>query len=136
VILATEDACCFEYGNQGGTYNGNPLMAAVGKAVVEIVMAPEFLATVRSREIQLRTGLAEVSQDLGLGEVRGKGLLYALELPKNNAVEVSELAFERGLLINPAQPDALRFMPSLRVSSEEIRDMLELLRESLRDQPG
>jgi len=131
-VLATEHACCFEHGNQGGTYNGNPLMAAVGKRVVETILAPGFLDNVSAREVQLRTGLAEVAQEFQLGEVRGKGLLYALELPAGNAVAVCDQAFELGLLLNPARPDTLRFMPSLRVSIDEVREMLELLRCALK----
>ena len=131
-VLATEHACCFENGNQGGTFNGNPLMAAVGKSVVETVMAPGFLAGVRAREVQLRAGLIELAREFQLGEVRGQGLLYALALPAGDAVEVCDRAFKRGLLINPARPDTLRFMPSLRVEIEEVRDMLDLLRDCLR----
>jgi len=130
-VLATDASCCFEYGNQGGTYNGNPLMSAVGISVLQTVSAPAFLAQVCTSEIQLRAGLVEVSAEFGLGEVRGQGLLYALELPEGNATSVCERAFDLGLLINPARPDALRFMPSLRVSPAEIREMLELLRASL-----
>lgn len=130
-VLATEHACCFEYGNQGGTYNGNPLMSAVGAKVVETILAPGFLVNVRAREVQLRAGLAEIAQEFQLGEVRGQGLLYALELPAGNANAVCERAFAQGLLINPARPDTLRFMPSLRVSGDELREMFELLATSL-----
>ena len=130
-VLATQESCCFEFGNQGGTYNGNPLMTAVGLSVVKTVAEPAFLAQVCTSEIQLRTGLREVAEEFGLGEVRGKGLLYALKLPDGNASEVCERAFNLGLLINPARPDIVRFMPSLRVTQAQIREMLELLRLSL-----
>ncbi len=131
-VLATEEACCFEYGNQGGTYNGNPLMTAVGKSVVETVLAPGFLDSVRAREVQLRAGLAEIAEEFQLGEVRGQGLLYALELPAGNAAAVCDQAFKLGLLLNPARPDTLRFMSSLRVSVDEVREMLELLHSALK----
>ena len=42
-LLATEYASCFEHGDQGGTFNGNPLMCAAGLAVLEHVAAPAFL---------------------------------------------------------------------------------------------
>ena len=45
-LLAKEMACCFEHGDQGGTYNGNPLMCAAGLAVLEAVSSPAFLAGV------------------------------------------------------------------------------------------
>src|SRR5580692_3786263 len=42
-LLATEHASCFAHGDQGGTFNGNPLMCAAGLAVLETVSQPEFL---------------------------------------------------------------------------------------------
>lgn len=130
-VMARESACCFEYGDQGGTYNGNPLMTAVGKAVVATIAAPGFLLEVRQREVQLRAGLEGLAQRYQWLQVRGQGLLYAVRLPTPTSGEISERAFGNGLLINPAQPDILRFMPSLRVSSAEIREMLERLEASL-----
>ncbi len=130
-VMAVESACCFEYGNQGGTYNGNPLMTAVGKAVVETIVAPGFLQAVQQREVQLRSGLEDLAQRYQWLEVRGQGLLYAVRLPTATSAEISDRAFRNGLLVNPAQPDVLRFMPSLRVSLSEVREMLERLEASL-----
>lgn len=130
-VMARQSACCFEYGDQGGTYNGNPLMTAVGKAVVATITAPGFLAEVQQREIQLRAGLERLAQRHQWLEVRGQGLLYAVRLPVATSADISERAFRHGLLINPAQPDILRFMPSLRVSAGEVREMLERLEASL-----
>ena len=45
-LVAHRDVCCFEYGDQGGTFCGNPLMAAVGCAVIEEVTKPGFLTRV------------------------------------------------------------------------------------------
>ena len=130
-VLATHEACCFEFGNQGGTYNGNPLMSAVGISVFQAITSRGFLDQVKAREIQLRAGLEELSQEFGLGGVRGKGLLYALQLPQANSAQLCDEAFRQGLLINPARPDTLRFMPGLRVSVDEIREMFERLKRCL-----
>jgi len=126
-VLATPAACRFEFGNQGGTYNGNPLMCAVGHRVLQIVQKPEFLRHVREREVELRDGLARLKQSHSLLAVRGQGLLYAIKLARPNAAEICDAAFAKGLLINPAQPDIVRFMPSLRVTASEIEEMLALL---------
>ena len=48
-LLATEEVSCFVAGDQGGTYNGNPLIAAVGIAVFKELNAPEFLDTVKAK---------------------------------------------------------------------------------------
>jgi acetylornithine/N-succinyldiaminopimelate aminotransferase len=130
-LVAAGRASCFEYGDQGGTFNGNPLMAAVGCAVVETVRDPRFLDGVVARGQYLMERLRTLSAELGHGEVRGRGLLVALQLAERDAVKVARAAFDRGLLVNAPRPDTLRFMPSLTVSRDEIDQMIELLRVSL-----
>ena len=126
-LVASAEVSCFEPGDQGGTFNGNPLMAAVGCAVVETVRQPAFLATVRETGAYLVGQLRALSADLGHGEVRGRGLLLALALGRGEAQKVVDTALERGLLINAPRPDTLRFMPALTVTREEIDRMLALL---------
>jgi acetylornithine/N-succinyldiaminopimelate aminotransferase len=123
-LLAREAACCFEPGDQGGTYNGNPLMTAVGAAVLGALLAPGFLQGVAARGEQLERGLAALSRKRGLGEVRGRGLLRALDLGRDAGASVAEQARANGLLLNSPRPNTLRFMPALNVSAEEIELML------------
>jgi acetylornithine/N-succinyldiaminopimelate aminotransferase len=126
-LVATREVCCFEPGDQGGTFNGNPLMAAVGCAVVETVDRPEFLAAVREIGDYLTARLQALSADTGHGLVRGRGLLRALALNGVDAGKVVDTALERGLLINAPRPDSLRFMPALTVTRAEVDRMVGLL---------
>jgi acetylornithine/N-succinyldiaminopimelate aminotransferase len=128
-LLAKEPVCCFEPGDQGGTYNGNPLMAAVGCAVLETMLQPGFLEQVGLRGQQLAAGLRQLSDRYGLGQVRGNGLLLALELPTGNGDAIAETAHEQGLLINAARPDTLRFMPALNVTEDEVTLCLSILEQ-------
>jgi acetylornithine/N-succinyldiaminopimelate aminotransferase len=130
-LLAREAVCCFEHGDQGGTYNGNPLMTAVGLAVLDAVLAPGFLDGVVARGAELAQGLAEISRRRGLGEVRGRGLLVALDLGRDAGAKVAEHARANGLLLNSPRPNTLRFMPALNVSAEEIGLALAGLDEAL-----
>jgi len=123
-LLAREAACCFEPGDQGGTYNGNPLMTAVGAAVLEALLAPGFLQGVAARGEQLERGLEALSRKRNLGEVRGRGLLMALDLGRDAGATIVEHARVNGLLLNSPRPNTLRFMPALNVSAEEIELML------------
>ena len=132
-LVAAEAVCCFEPGDQGGTFNGSPLMTAIGNAVVEAVNQPAFLADVTAKGEYLAQRLRELSASLGHGEVRGRGLLLALELRGTDAGKVSRTAMDRGLLVNAPRPDALRFMPALNVTREEIDRMLVLLEAVLRE---
>ncbi|MEK7752536.1 MAG: acetylornithine transaminase [Acidobacteriota bacterium] len=126
-LLAREAVCCFEPGDQGGTFNGNPLMTAVGCAVLQALLAPGFLDSVVRKGEGLRARLEQFSLKHGLGEVRGRGLLLALELGSDRGPLLVERALEQGLLINSPRPSVLRFMPALNVSEGEIDTMIELL---------
>jgi acetylornithine/N-succinyldiaminopimelate aminotransferase len=135
-LVAHQDVCCFEHGDQGGTFCGNPLMAAAGCAVIEEVTKPGFLARVVQAGDHLANRLSELSHQHGFGEVRGLGLLLALDLKHDISAEIVDLARARGLLINGPRPDSLRFMPALTVSDEEIDRMIEILNGVLSDVVG
>ena len=124
-LLATEEAACFEHGDQGGTFNGNPLMCAAGLAVFDQVAKPEFLKSAAETGLFLESELQRISARHGLGDVRGRGLLLALDLKLPVAPAIVAQAFEQGLLLNAPRPDTLRFMPALNVTREEIGQMIE-----------
>ena len=132
-LAARAAVCCFEPGDQGGTFNGNPLMSAAGCAVMQALLAPEFLDEVVRKGNYLRLRLEQLSAKHRLGEVRGQGLLLALELGSDLGPLLVEQAREGGLLINSPRPSVLRFMPALNVSDAEIDTMVERL-DSLLEQ--
>ena len=134
-LMATESVACFVPGDQGGTYNGNPLMTAVGISVLEQLLAPGFLDAVQSKGELLRSELLTLVSEFNLEGERGKGLLRALMLGKDLGPKLVELAREQdpeGLLINAPRPNLLRFMPALNVSEDEIRQMAGMLRKLLK----
>src|ERR1700744_4322995 len=124
-LLATEKASCFAHGDQGGTFNGNPLMCAAGLAVLEEVSKPAFLKAATEVGQLLESELQKLSARHGLGDVRGRGLLLALDLKRPMGPAIVEQALEAGLLLNSPQPDALRFMPALNVTQAEIAEMID-----------
>jgi acetylornithine/N-succinyldiaminopimelate aminotransferase len=126
-LAAKEGAAVFEPGEQGGTFNGNLLVTAAGCAVMEELTRPGFLDGVVATGDYLRTRLVALSAARGLGEVRGRGLLLAIDLGRERATGVVERALGEGLLLNAPRPDTLRFMPALTVSREEIDGMLAIL---------
>jgi acetylornithine/N-succinyldiaminopimelate aminotransferase len=130
-LVAREDICLFEPGDQGGTFNGNPLMTAVGYAVVQEISQPSFLAQVQKNGDYLASELRDVSKRFGLGEVRGMGLLQALELGRPAGAEIVKAALDRRLLINSPRPSSLRFMPALNVTRDEIDLMMRTLGDCL-----
>jgi len=132
-LLAREAVCCFEPGDQGGTMNGNPLVAAAAIAVLREVLRPGFLDQVVALGRRLRDGLERLAAAHALGEVRGEGLLLALALRDLSGPEIVRRAMDRGLLINSPREDSLRLMPALNVSAAEIDRCLAVLAEVLRE---
>jgi acetylornithine/N-succinyldiaminopimelate aminotransferase len=134
-LMATNAAACFVPGDQGGTYNGNPLMTAVGISVIEQLLAPGFLDSVKAKGELLKSELLKLVAEFNLEGERGEGLLRALMLGKDTGGKLVELARDRspeGLLINSPRPNLLRFMPALNVSEAEILQMCGMLRELLK----
>jgi acetylornithine/N-succinyldiaminopimelate aminotransferase len=130
-VLASETvSAAFAHGDQGGTYCGNPLMAAVGSAVLDAVADPLFLANVLALSAHLRVRLDALVARHGLAGRRGRGLLLALDLGRDAGTQLVSQARElmpTGLLLNSPRPHLLRLMPALNVTIEEIDLMVELL---------
>jgi acetylornithine/N-succinyldiaminopimelate aminotransferase len=126
-LLARTDVCCFSYGDQGGTFNGNPLMTAGGLAVLETLLQPGFLDQVVATGRHLEAGLGALAARHDLGAVRGRGLLLALDLKRPCGPALVEAALQQGLLLNAPRADSLRFMPALTVTPDEVDQMLAIL---------
>ncbi|NDI87282.1 acetylornithine transaminase [Undibacterium crateris] len=138
-LLCREAVACFVPGDQGGTYNGAPLMTAVGIAVLKELTKPGFLDEVKQKAAYLSAELIKLSEEFGLQGERGEGLLRALKLGDNIGAEIVEKARNLepvGLLLNSPRPDLLRFMPALNVTREELDLMLSSLKAILRDIKG
>jgi acetylornithine/N-succinyldiaminopimelate aminotransferase len=126
-LLARDEVCCFAYGDQGGTFNGNPLMTAGGLAVLETLLDPGFLDQVVATGRHLEAGLTALAARHDFGAVRGRGLLLALDLQRPCGPALVEAALQRGLLLNAPRADSLRFMPALTVTPDEVDQMLAIL---------
>ena len=126
-MLCDARYACFQPGDQGGTYSGNALTAAVGQAVMDAVMAPGFLPHVNAMSAKLRSVLEALIPRGLVSTVRGQGLLMAAELPGPTAGEVVRIAMAEGLLLNAPRPNLLRFMPALNVQAASIDELASLL---------
>jgi acetylornithine/N-succinyldiaminopimelate aminotransferase len=133
-LLCREEVACFEPGDQGGTYNGNPVMTAVGLAVMQTLLEPGFMQAVRDKGAYLSAALLKLSEQHGLAGERGNGLLRALRLGAPIGTQIVDKARDLapvGLLLNSPRPDLLRFMPALNVTTAEIDQMIAMLSDVL-----
>jgi acetylornithine/N-succinyldiaminopimelate aminotransferase len=121
-VLAVEKcAANFTPGTHGTTFGGNPLAVAVGNAVLDIILAPGFLDDVQRKSLLLKQKLASIvdRHPKIFEEVRGFGLLTGLRCVVANTEVAAELRKEN-LLSVPAGDNALRLIPPLTVTDEEI----------------
>jgi predicted acetylornithine/succinylornithine family transaminase len=133
-MLSTEHvASAFTPGTHASTFGGNPLACAAGVATLETVIEGGFLLDQCNRMSErLRAKLELIKREFSskVIEVRGLGLLMGMELNRECAPLVNE-CLDRGLLINCAAGNVLRFMPPLIVQEEEIDQMSVIVEQSL-----
>lgn len=130
-FLAKNNVCVFEAGDQGGTYGGQPLAMTAAHTVVNHMIDKKIPDRARRRGNSLKRKLRKLGKETGLTNIRGSGLLVAVDLPNDMGASVVAHAFDHGLLINAPKPNALRFMPALTVSNAEVDEMLDILRGAL-----
>jgi predicted acetylornithine/succinylornithine family transaminase len=129
LICAPHLADVFEPGDHGSTFAGGPVQCAAGLAVLDVVSDPALLARVRELGARLARGLAELP---GAGEVRGRGLMLAVELPAGGGPELVRRALlEQRLVLNATGPTTVRFLPPLTISEAEVDEALQRLRALL-----
>lgn len=131
-VLANAKASVFEPGDHGSTFAGQPLTTAVALTVCQTILDEDLAGAAATKGEHLRRRLAQLEDTQPeVAEVRGQGLLVALGLKSDIAPNVVAAARERGLLCNNVRPNAVRLMPPLTVSEEELDQAVAILEESL-----
>ena len=130
-MLAKEEYAALTPGNHGSTFGGNPLAMAAVKAVLGVVADPVFLKEVRFKGAILKNALQLIARRVPGAEVRGEGLLLALDLGPELAPKVFERCLEEGVLVNVIGGTTIRLAPPLTVTRTEIRHVLDTLRTAV-----
>lgn len=120
-FLSKESCSVFTPGDHGATYGGNPLVCHVGYTVLKYVIEHDLPGQAATKGRYLADKLRGLEDRHGsVTEVRGKGLLWALEFDREMAEDVSLACLRGGLIVNHVRPTSLRLAPPLTVSEEEI----------------
>jgi acetylornithine aminotransferase len=136
-MMARGDAAnVFGPGDHASTYGGNPLACSAGLAVAQVLCDDNVLQNVRARGEQLTKGLQALAKKYPtiLGDVRGWGLLKGVVVKEGAGCTAGELvgdAMKEGLLLVPAGPTVVRFVPPLIVSEQEIDDALTMFEKAV-----
>ncbi|HUX15751.1 MAG TPA: aspartate aminotransferase family protein [Phycisphaerae bacterium] len=123
-------------GTHASTFGGNPLAAAAGCAVFEIIRDENLLENTQKMGAYLKQRMLELKQDSPLiAEVRGAGLMVGVELTESGA-GVAAACLAKGLHINCTHGTVLRIMPPLTITREQLDEGLDVLADVLNAERG
>lgn len=131
-LATTEAAKGMTAGTHGSTFGGNLLAMAVGNAVLDEILKPDFLERVIEASLRLKQKLAGICDENSavIEEMRGEGLLLGLKCRIPNQDVAAELRNEK-LLTVLAGDNVVRFLPPLNITDEEIDDACARLSTAL-----
>ncbi len=126
----------FGPGDHASTFGGNPFACAVALTVCQTLERENILQLVQERGEQLRAGLRAIAAKYPnqIAEVRGWGLIDGMELKADvelTAADVVKAAIAEGLLLVPAGPKVIRFVPPLIVTAEEVDTALQAVERAM-----
>ncbi len=131
-FMAKDEVCVFAPGDHGSTFGGNCLTCATAYATVKYIIENDIAGNAKRVGSYFIAGLEGLKQKFNfVTDVRGCGLLIAVEFSSDIAQSVLMACLDGGLLVNQLKPNALRFMPPLIISNEEIDEALGILDKAL-----
>ena len=133
-FMAKDSACAFDPGDHGSTFGGNPLTCAAAHASTKYLIDNNVTENAAKMGEYLGEGLRRIQAGHEfITDVRGMGLLWAVEFDSDLTPEVISACNDAGLLMNPMRPNTVRLMPVLTITEAEIDEALERLEEGLRN---
>ena len=135
-MLCKDSCAAFDPGNHASTFGGNPFVCASALAVLQTLANEGILQNVRARGEQLRVKLRAIAKQYShlFTEVRGWGLINGIELRSDidlTSIDLVKAVMEEGLLLAPAGPKVLRFVPPLVVSQAEVDKAVAILERAI-----
>ena len=131
-FMAKDHCAVLEPGDHGSTFGGNALTCAAANASTRFIVENDIPNRAKEMGNYLKQGLEALKDRHSfISDVRGMGLLLALEFGSEIAGKVVASCNDEGLLLNPVRPNAIRFMPPLTVNTQEIDAGLERLEHGI-----
>ena len=127
-FMAKDNVCVFAPGEHGSTFGGNALTSAAAYATVKYVIDNDVAGNARKVGAYFITRLKELKNRYQfVTDVRGRGLLLAIEFNSDIGQDLLTACLEKGLLVNKVKPNVLRFMPPLNIGNEEVDEAMGIL---------
>ena len=129
-VLCNDDVMlCIQPGEHGSTFGGNPLACAIAKTALEVVIDENLSENANLMGNIFREELNKLNSSI-IKEIRGKGLLNAIEIKKTSSTsawEICMLLKNKGLLAKPTHGNIIRFAPPLIINKKEILECTSII---------
>jgi len=127
-FLAKEKASVFAPGEHGSTFGGNPLACAAGYATLKFIIDDDIPGKVKQTGAYMISELEKLKSKFDyITDLRGRGLLVALQFDRDLSDKVVKVCLERGLLLNAVKPNAVRFIPPLNITENDVDEAIAVL---------
>src|SRR5207253_9276394 len=126
ILVNNRVAAVLHPGDHGTTFGGGPFVSTVALEVMRRVTEPAFLASVRNKGERMRAGLSALTSGSVVAEVRGRRLMWGIELREPAAPRIAR-ALEQHLLIISAGEKVIRLLPPLTISDADLQEGLTIL---------
>jgi len=127
-LLAKEKASVFIAGDHGSTFGGNPVTSAAAYATLKYIIDKDISGNVKKVGKYLMEALEGLKKKYSfITEVRGRGLLVAVEFDREIGQDVLMACLEKGLLVNKVKANALRLMPPLIIGNKDVDEAIGIL---------
>jgi acetylornithine/N-succinyldiaminopimelate aminotransferase len=131
-FLSKDYCMALEPGDHGSTYGGNALTTAAAYASTKFILDNDIPSQAKATGQRLMDKLEDLKTRFSnISEVRGKGMLIALEFDEDIAADALSKANETGVLLNMVKPNTLRLMPALNISEEDVDEGVDRLAQAL-----
>jgi len=132
-FMSKEKAMALEYGDHGSTFGGNPFTTAVAYASTKYIIENKVPANAKAMGSYLMKRLNELKKRHSfISEVRGRGLLVAVQFDKDMAAAALAKCNESGVLFNMVRPNTLRLMPPLTITASEVDEGVSRMEKALK----
>ena len=126
MIACGASAYLFQPGDHGSTFGGNPITTAASLATIKFIEKNQLMIAVKRHEKAL---IGEIALIPGVVEVRGAGLLIAIELAEQISNKVLIAMRDAGILVNAPTATTIRIAPALTVTSAQINTFISTFRK-------
>jgi len=129
-MLSNDDVMkVFTPGSHGSTFGGNPLAAAIGSAALDVIVDENLCEKATTLGALFKKEIAELADLAHIKEIRGKGLLIAIEMNSKSAKARCKALAKKGILAKDTHETTVRFAPPLIITEEQIKEAAAIVLE-------